>query len=77
MKKFSYCPFCGSKIEFVPFDGGQAAFLEPWCDGCNVGFHRGAIEKSLLGPHERWDCLVGNISSDGTHLKPKSEWTQI
>lgn len=77
MKKFSYCPFCGSETEFIPFDAGQAAIPEPWCENCKVGFARNIFKESLLRASNRWDFLMGNIDSDGNSLKPKEEWVKI
>jgi len=77
MKDFKYCPFCGSETEFVPFDAGQAAIPEPWCENCKVGFARGMFRAALLRARDRWDCLVGNIDVNGEPLKPRAEWEKI
>jgi len=65
MEEIKYCLFCGSETEYVPFDAGQVAIAEPWCEKCKIGFHRGNIKKALLRVHERWDFLVGNIDDEG------------
>lgn len=55
-KRINFCPYCGKTIEYAPFDGGQASFLEPWCRDCQIGIHRGLFKKSLLSYFDLNHC---------------------